>query len=484
MLRALLVLASCFAFACSSGEPGSDAPPYVVLISIDTLRADALGTYGQTRATSPFFDSLAAQSIVFTHAYAQAGQTAASHMTLFTSLYPSVHRVSNYHVDEKLANSNGIVHFRVDPKVTTLAQSMKRAGYATAAFTGGGNLNHETGFDQGFDVFDADPSNGMNGFQQPFDVSRASQWIDANKSGRFFLFLHTYMPHGPYLPPAPWNTAFDPDYVGKMYTDRASYFAQKSLGAAALEKSYWDRFDAKDPRDLRHLLALYHGGVRAADDALAKMIDALKQSGVWDKALVLVVSDHGEEFLEHGQVQHPGELYRELVHVPFLLHLPTGEAKRIDAPVRLIDVLPTLCEFVGAPVPKEAQGASLVPLIRGTRSDRPVISETVFSWLAAKDQPLRPNEFLRTLRAGEWMYLVITGADRRVEELYKVSDDPNETKNLIADPNAREVLERLRRAMADHDRECERLAGSFQVTNAGDLSEKTRRQLESLGYAK
>ncbi len=485
----ILALAALVLVACSRSNAPSTKPAHVVLISIDTLRADALGAYGEKRPTSPTFDALARESIVFDRAMSQAGVTAPSHMALFTSLYPSVHRVANT-FSEADAKALGvdytkIFRTRLDPKATTMAQVFAKAGYRTAAFTGGGNVNREVGFDQGFELFDDSPDNGMSGIEgEPFDFSRAAKWIDEHTSERFFLFLHTYIPHSPYLPPAPWNTAFDPDYKGQMMSDRASLIALGLGNRIDRVNAFWHRMQRGDARDLEHLKALYFGGVRTADDALATMIAKLKQDGVWDDSIVVVLSDHGEEFLEHGELEHSGELWNELVHVPLLVHLPSKPSARIETPVRLIDVLPTLCELADLPVPAQAQGVSLAPCIAGKTEERPVVSEMVTSWRTPENGPVTPNEFLRTLRIGSWMFLVLTGNDQRVEELYDLAADPGEKKNLIADPSKRELIEHLRKLVANHDDACRQLAASLTGATQVELSNKTIDDLKSLGYLK
>ncbi|MCK6445069.1 MAG: sulfatase-like hydrolase/transferase [Planctomycetes bacterium] len=472
--------------ACS---PGVDERPLnVVLISIDTLRADALGAYGESRPTSPTFDAFARDAVVFERALSPAGVTAPAHMSILTSLAPTVHRISNanFFLDGVAgADKPEYARFRLDPRVPTLAQLLANAGYRTGAFVGGGNLNGETGFGSGFETFDDSADNGMNGNRERlFDPTRALEWIEAHRDGPFFAFLHTYVPHSPYLPPPPWDRAFDPDYAGPIPTDRAAFYRQASENYAVRFQRYWGKLDRGDPREVEHLRRAYAGDVRYADDALKTLLDALARLELDERTLVIVLSDHGEEFQEHGGFEHPGRLYVEHTHVPLVFRMPGRAPQRVAAQVSTLDVLPTVLELVGLSVPATVQGTSLVELFDGEGADRPVVSEHVTAWTTnTPDGSPAPVEATYTLRTESWTYLW-SNQGREREELYDRRTDPGERVDVHADPAHAAVLERLRAAMLRHREACGALARRFDGRESADLGAETVDELRALGYVK
>lgn len=476
------------------GSPSAAVPSSqwnVVLFSIDTLRADALGTYGNERATSPTIDALAAESVVFERAITQAGVTSPSHMTMLTSLYPSVHRVGNVDVVLEQAKQSGdarrIARLQLNPKVQTLPALLRQAGFATAAFTGGGNVAGEIGFARGFDVFDDSAQNGMNANAGPlFDSTRARQWIASNAEKRFFLFLHTFIPHGPYVPPAPWNRAFNPAYRGKIVSDRDELERLVPEGGAKRNFHFWSTANPRDPADLEQLRALYHGEVRYADEAVGEILEALRQAGVWERTLFVLVSDHGEQFLEHGQFEHFGGLWEELAHVPFVLRVPGRAAARISEPVGTIDLMPTLLELLGLEAPSVMQGRSLVPLLAGRGEQRPIFSETVLAWnnIDQPDKPKTPARIVRAVRLGAWTYLRNQAPTGVTEELYDRAVDPREQRNLAADPAHAKMLGELRRLLDRHVEACDELTVRYGADSQVELTSETIEELKRLGYVK
>ncbi|MBI5432513.1 MAG: sulfatase [Planctomycetes bacterium] len=473
--------------ACGPSEPAGK--PNVLLISIDTLRADALGAYGESRATSPTFDAFARDAIVFERALSPAGVTAPAHMSILTGLSPTVHRISNANrfLDEVGGvDTTRIARFRLDERVPTLASVLRAAGWSTGAFVGGGNLNGETGFGQGFDTFDFSADNGMNGNrEQLFDPTRALAWIESRRDAPFFAFLHTYVPHAPYLPPPPWDRAFDSDYTGAIPIDRAAFFAEPAQSYSERYKRYWGPVDRDSSRDLEHLRAAYAGDVRHADDALKTMLDALARLGLEDDTIVIVLSDHGEEFLEHGHFEHPGDLYVEHVHVPLALRVPGKRAARVAAQVGTQDLLPTVLELVGVPAPAVLQGRSLVELFSGGGADRPVISETVYAWAPpGPNGELEPVDVLFTLRTDSWTYLWTNRGAKEREELFDRRADPRETRDLHAEPAHADVLAKLRDALARHREASRRISAAYNGPASVELDRATVDELRALGYVK
>lgn len=472
----------------TAGGPGGARRPNIVLISIDTLRADALEPWGAARPTSPNISRLASESWVFENAYSQAGVTAPAHMTLLTSLYPTVHGVSNLSVSgkeraEEERDYAQAIH--LDPKVKTLAGVLAENGWRTAGFTSGGNLSSELGFDQGFHEYGDAPSAGVNGNDGPwFDAGEVEAWLAQHAREPFFLFVHTWIPHMPYLPKPPWDTAFDPDYRGPIVSSRAAFDALgEHADEAVVPRGMLRGVDRKDPIETGHVRALYDGDVRYADEAVGELLAVLEQAGVMDDTILVLVSDHGEQFLEHGAFGHPAELWTYLVHVPLIIRMPTREARTFDATVRLIDVMPTLLDLVDVSPPPELQGRSLLPLLEGPLEEVPTISEIVTRWKYDGVEKT-PHRLVRAIRSGNWTYVKRSYYNIRTEELYDRSSDPGEKLNLAPKRKEHaETLKRFRDIDAKHEAACETLSARFVGTRV-EVSDETLEEIGKLGYVR
>jgi arylsulfatase A-like enzyme len=433
-------------------------PTSIVLISIDTLRADHLGCYGYARPTSPALDRLASESVLFERAYSQANTTAASHMSLFTSVYPEAHGVYNW---GEGANQ------RLSARLPTLALMLQRAGYRTAALTAGGNVRAELGFDI-----------GVSDYRIVVDVehmlSQAADWIERHVQGDggatpLFLFLHTYAVHDPYLPPEPWRSRFTSrDYRGRILGSKDELLGATRQPWEQQHRLYWERVDRASRADRRRLIDLYDAGIRHVDQQLERFFERLESLGLDDQMIVVVLSDHGEQFQEHGAYLHQA-LYQEILHVPLLIRLPSGQhpelrGRRLSQPVRLVDVMPTLLELVGLPRPDHLQGDSIMKLLSDSGSrPRYVLSQ----W---------PLAHHHSLQVGRWK-LIRRGA---VTELYDTLADPGEQHNL-----ARYELEARTRLLESLVLARMRLREYRQVIGQGSEAEidtETRKQLEALGY--
>ena len=339
---ALLLLAGC---GDGGSAPGAKpAPPRptrgYILISLDTLGAKHLGAYGSERPTSPFFDSLAARGALFENAWVQYPSTLVSHMSIFTGLYPQQHGVFP-------------PSFRLSPEIATLPERLSQAGYRTAGHTEGGFLGRGYGFDRGFDEFTdprlRDTTDIERTFEKGLEFLRSLE-----PEERFFLFLHTYSVHDPYLPPEPYRSMFWPGEPPPG-PDRLPI---RLLNAG---------LTSVDERQLDYFEALYDGGVRYADGVLERFFAELAELGLEAQTTMVITSDHGEEFREHGRVGHT-QVYPETLHVPLLVLHPDLEAgRRVGELVQSIDIAPTLLELAGAPPLEAAAGRSLVPLLVGER---------------------------------------------------------------------------------------------------------------------
>ncbi|MGH7894412.1 MAG: sulfatase, partial [Candidatus Binatia bacterium] len=353
---ALLVAATLLARAAAFAYDG--LPPYrpnVVLVSIDTLRADRLGTYGSKRPTSPVLDRrLAAEGVVFEQAFSHSPKTTPSHMTMLTSLYESVHGVGLW------AREAAPV---LNPRVHTLAEILKNAGYATAAFTAGAHMHRERGFVQGFDAY-------KHGEQ----LHRALTFLDAHQRRPFFLFFHTYEVHDPYVPPAAVADSLAADPVPAISEAVARIRAGVS-GWGKAHKVFWGAVDAGDPRAVRYVSDLYDAGIAQMDGTtLPALLDRLDALGLADDTLVIFTSDHGEAFQEHGRFLHD-DLAPETLHVPLVVRLPgrLPAGRRVREPVGLVDLLPTVLDLLSLPVPAQAQGRSLVALATAAGAAAPAV---------------------------------------------------------------------------------------------------------------
>ncbi len=310
----------------------------VVLLSIDTLRADHLTTYGHSRDTAPkirrWFEQ---EGMVFDNVIAAATTTGPSHMTMFTSLQPSVHGITNRPAVKR-------------PPPLTLAEILRANGYATGAVTENGPLHAGWGFSRGFDSYAENKSADVM-LPEGHVVStfgKAEAWLRTNADKPFFLFLHTFEVHYPYTPPARY----------------AAYFsgAERQPGLPA-----------------EYASVLYDREIRYVDDQLSELLRKLDAAGVLEHTIFMVTSDHGEEFLEHGFIGHGANLHREALHVPLMIRGPgVAKATRIQDVVGHVDLMPTILDLLGLPPPEVAMGRSLAAMVRGEKrslAEAPLYSE-------------------------------------------------------------------------------------------------------------
>jgi arylsulfatase A-like enzyme len=428
----------------AAGCGGGTAPPrHLVVVSLDTLRADRLGLYGYARATSPTLERFAEHAFVFENAVAPANATTASHHALFQS------------------RSAGAALAARDA-APTLAQMLSQHGFRTAAFTGGGTLSRAAGFARGFDRWDE------HGPELAQSLSGALDFLDeaARRDGRAYLFVHCFDVHLPYDPPPPYDTLFAPDYRGSV-TGRASLPLLRGV-RRIFEQAQRPDPPRLDAADRAKISALYDGEIARTDATLASLFARLDAPDLRGDTLVVILSDHGEEFWDHGSVLHAHTLYQELLHVPLLLRVPAEEpeARRIAQRVSLVDVVPTLLELLALPAPPGLSGRSLVPLLRGE---------------AAPSQPVFAEGFafdarLQAVIDGDWKLIrdLRTGA----LALYDLAADPGEQRDLAASrPEERERL----RALLDAE-----FGGGHPAQDPlalpAPLEPETRERLRALGY--
>lgn len=423
----------------------SSALRNVVLILADTLRADHLGTYGYARRTSPKLDVWASKSVVFEQARSQAGCTFPSVNSLFTARYPA----------DFLGQANGAIG--IPDEMSTLAEVLAAAGLRTLAVSASqivrqsaSHFNPLGGFDDGFAVFDESCAG-----EDATCVRRVAQRLLANTPEPFFLYLHFMDPHQPYQPPA----------KSRMYSTQPTGLPFIDEGTTKPLSDWLYRGKPKPefgPEHVQHLIDLYDDEIRHLDRELARLFTYLEQNGRADDTLVILASDHGEEFLEHGFVSHCQSVYDAAIHVPLIVHLPGAPAgRRIAEDVENLAVAPTILDYLGIAAPAAFVGRSLRPLIEFGTSPSPVDS---FSGQ-------------RTQRAlTDWPHKVIYDLDRRQGMAFDLASDPGEAHDLAANEpiRTRELLARLR----DRVRATEGEDSKRSISRANEAEKR----LQSVGY--
>jgi choline-sulfatase len=455
-------------------SPTRPPRPNIILISNDTLRADRLGCYGCPAGTSPNIDSFCRESVQFLQAISQAPSTTASHMSLFTGLLPPIHRVTNWLVRDDLAKEHKLS--KLSATIPTLAQYLKENGYRTIGLHHGGNVLAFFGFDQGFDFYSNKIINWYRFLRnQPAHEKLLSRMRESrNQKKPFFLFLHHYLCHDPYIHASKKiRERFLPNPEPGLPIELTDLpFKKKPKERIAKSKdAFWKAIHDDNPRHRRHVRALYDAGVNTADMVFGEIVDLIKKEGLYDRSLIAVISDHGEEFWEHGGTLHRN-LFVEVLHVPLIIKFPKGEygARKIDTPVSLFDLMPTILDFLRIKPRVPLQASSLLPLIRNENASHGRVysfddglqfvrfNQSSFSY---------SNQSVRGL-SGEWLYNRLT--------------DPREKRNLAAANNARIIRLRALAAKIMQAQETFRTrikAGSSASTK---ISEDLKTQLEALGY--
>jgi len=380
-VAALLVAVSLIGCGTPQGESPTEVPSgtglNVLLISIDTLRADRLGCYGYQRPTSPSVDAFAKESVRFAQAITQAPWTTPSHMTLMTSLHPSSHGV-NRSFEEFLAAPDGSGRFRVlSPEDLTMAEVFHANSYATFAITGGGTMAAELGFGQGFDEFMVLPK----GQSMERAWTQLQIWLDRTRARPFFLFFHTFEVHAPYS-----HGEIETSFLGEEQRAQMIEAIEASETPTDAQQSFLASQGLLKPEVTS---ALYDGGIRFVDTFIGRFFENLRERGLYEHTVIVVLSDHGEAFGEHDAERfydaHCDTQYEELIRVPLLVRYPPlkGRGKVVKRPVGLIDVFPTLLDLLDLEVPAGLQGRSLESLLIGD-SDEP-------SWAVSESTCFGPS---------------------------------------------------------------------------------------------
>ena len=420
--------------ACSSPEPEAARDINVILISVDTLRADHLGCYGYPRPTSPVIDELCGDSVVFRQAIAQAPSTLHSHASMLSSLLPHHHQAS-------WQKRTGLPE-----EAVTLAEVLGDAGLRTVAFTGGGQMDRIFGLAQGFDLYKQLPPKYFGA-----TVRRALKWIRRSRPAPFFMFLHTYEVHHPYTPRVAHLEVFEKDYSGPL-PGHISVELLKQINRGEVEIG---------DEDLQHIVNTYDAEIRSMDGGLDQLVVFLKKKGIYDRTMIVLTSDHGEEFGEHGVVGwHSHSLYDELLRVPLIIKYPNSRfaGTEVSRQVRSIDIAPTILAALGIEIPEEFQGVDLAEWL-DTRGGRELAAVSRIDAADTRD--------FDSLRTEKWKL------DRR--SLYDLSADPGEMQNRRAD--RLQTVEELEELLAEQVARHPRLAPQKVA-----VPKETLQDLKALGY--
>jgi len=419
----LILLVSVLVVGCGGGwltvRLLSPARPNIVLISIDTCRADHVSCYGRFRRITPNIDAVADEGILFSNVITPFPITLPAHSSMLTGTIPPYHGV------------HGNLNYRLADDNVTLAERLREVGYRTAAVIGSFILDARFGLNQGFDTYDDEmdsdlTTKGGHPERRGEDVTHAAiAWLDEHASEPFFLFVHYYDPHHPYRPPDPYGSIF-----------------------------------ADDP---------YAGEIAYTDHCIAQVLDKLKSMGLYDSSLVIITGDHGEGLGDHGEMLHGYFIYHTTTKVPLIVKLPgQNGARRVDDTVSLVDIVPTVLANVGLPVPSELQGKDLSGFFAGNTD----VGEGRYLYSESMTATKYGCSSLLGVQTDRWKYIQTTEP-----ELYDLEADPGEEDNLVDKHHeiADGFKERLTQILTKH------LRTDIDESKL-DLDPEDREKLHALGY--
>ena len=471
-----------------------DPPRGVILIMCDTLRADRLNMYGHERETAPFLARMASNGALFLDNVSQATWTKVSTPAIMTSLYPSSHGVRDF-------------PDQLPVTATTLAEVYREAGYATVAYSSILFTGKFTNLQQGFEELHEstsvdDPAYTAKTAREYVD--RAVAWIERHPDTPFFMFLHVFDPHDPFEPRAPYDTLWA-DASKKEEHEKQLENVRKVIDNPTLKRFGMPTREEMekagvDPAEyVAYDQDWYDGSIRGMDAEIGRLIERLRTLGIEEQTQIAFISDHGEEFLEHGRMFHGQTVYGELAHVPLLLYRPgtVPAGLEIAETVRSIDLMPTLLDLSGLPIPEGIQGQSLVPLLAAARDadsgGSPGEAAEALGWEPraavtekAKTGPVGVPPYETEsygIVVDDWKLIhnVIRTGDGPEFELYNHKVDPLDSTD-VADQHP-EIVERLQGELASWHEMVK--AGKLpDAGEAGDLSPKELERLRSLGYIK
>ena len=441
-----LTLAIALLWGCGNARPWeTERPPDILYLLIDTLRPDHLGAYGYERPTSPNLDRLAREGVLFERVSSVAPWTNPTIAALFSGRHPQAVLAPARHRDA--------IKQPLPEELDTLAEVLKRAGYRTAGLVDHPGINPNLRYSQGFDHWEAlYREAGVRSWgvtDSGFVLGRVERVLDEPGEGPLFLYLHLVYPHRPYTPPAPYDTLFGPGFTKE-------------------EKSQRER-----------IVNRYDGEIRYTDDFFGWLYALLEERGWLERGVILVTSDHGEGFWEHGLFEHGNSFYEEVLRVPLLLRLPGGFAAgtRIGTRVSNIDLYPTVLDLAGVPEPEGLDGRSLLRFV--TPGGEPPPEEGVFS-----ESPHSGNIHAASVVEGDYKYILRRpardGAEAR-ELLFRLADDPAERRDRHAAESEAQRLDHLRAQLQRHQARS-RVRRAGLPTERREVDPETAERLRALGY--
>jgi len=445
--------------SCRRGRENAASKVPIVLLSIDTLRADRLACYGYGEETSPSIDRFAGESVLFEKAISPSPVTTPAHVSLFTATTPVVHGRTNI-------SDNKENYEPLPAGIISAAEVLKANGYITVGLHGGGNVEGLCGLKRGFDYYAPVPDEDLN--------SRLANLIQSHRASDnpFFIFLHHYACHDPYTKgPKDLRLRFAKGRKDE-WTSLIEEIEDLDIFAQRRER-FWKHFDLTNSAGREQVMALYDGGVLYSDDLFGDTLNILKREGLYDDALIIVLSDHGEEFFEHGGRLHL-RLFIETLHVPLIIKFPHGKfgGRRVLEEVRTFDLFPTVFEYLRIkPLPVSFQGMSFMPLIL----DRGTYNPSIMSFSPRGDRVRFHSQGL--VFAHEplnsvpyWVF------DRKTDPLEKIN---------LADQRP-ELLKQMEYQSRGIMREQQQLAFLFRSESGPrvEIDERVIERLRALGYVK
>jgi len=438
-----MILALVLGISCSQSGNGMN----IILISIDTLRADHLHCYGYPRETSPNIDRIAKGAIVFENAISQSAWTLPSHVSMMTGLFPYEHGLV-YYDNEGLEDKKS--YGTMDRSLPTLAKILKKNGYRTISYNGGGWVDPTFGLNEGFDLYK------WGGRYFKDNVPKSLKWIQSHKKSRFFLFLHAYDVHPPFNAAKQFNIFYE--YEGPHKTEEITV----------------NSIDDVDSPEYKYYLSQYDAGIRRADYYLGLLFDMLKEEGLDTNTVVIITSDHGEMLKKrHGRWGHIYPLYEELIRVPLIIKIPGQAPARFSRQVPAsVSLLPTILDIAGIQKKEVRNQYDLMRIVRG--------ESIQFDLILSETGRTSGQRLCRAVRTDQWKLSRHTR--EKLDpwlELFDIKNDPTEQKNM-ADQNE------------DMNEVTKYLLNKLEFFSGGSLSQKTEKKLDeetlerlrSLGYIK
>jgi len=451
VLILLVVLMNIWMFIDNQKGPDS---PNVILISIETTRADHLGCYGYKRMTSPVIDNLAGEGAMFLNMHVQRGETWPSLTSMMTSLYPVNHGVRH----------NGHM---LPPSKISLAEILKNNKYRCGAFLTNAVYAKWRGFDHKF-------ANAEESEDDVKATQKAIEWLKDQHDKKLFLWIHYWQPHRPYQPPLPYDRIFDPDYTGRL--DGSNY----QMNEITLKK-----LDLDDA-DLNHIISLYDGSILFIDDQIKLLFQTLDDLGIKENSIIIVTADHGEDLYQHNYYfYHSGSVYSSSLRIPFIIKLPDQrmENKKIEEIVQGIDIAPTILDLLDISIPEHFEGQTLKSLIL---SESPVTGSGVaYSEWGNKILTIRTDRYRYVYNPTGFHPHPIAEVPEIAypideEELYDVMADPLESANRVSEKSqiAQDLLKKL--SSWNHFETWL----SSEIDTDQKIPEEVLERLRSLGYIK